>query len=945
MNIEFDIFGEHKPPVMTLHNPNGKQIAIISVYNDLSISPNIGTLATLTFKVPYDENIKYYKKLRNKRIIKVEGFGQFRISNASDENDGITRYNTITAQSLECELNDVIVTILEGTYKLWNSVTPSESLLGKILAYLPNWSVSEVDDDLRDVSRTFQETTTGAYGFLMGEVSDTYECMFLFDTFNRTIKVKTYNGVINKTDIIAGHSNLVKKLGIEEKSDGIFTCLNVIGAGDLSTNLVNPLGTSKIYNYKYYMEYRDEDGESLMSDGLIAALTSWNTKFQNALSSYGTLLTSIKNTNKELVVLKGELTALDGQYLALEGVYKSKYEQGLDYTDTWSQMQSKQTEIEAKKLQVNNKETQLNALLTQKTTINNDLSLTNTSNFTIEQQKELALFTIEDSYTDEHFLITDIMTEDEIQDMAQALYNKGLKVLERVSQPTYSFTIDMVNFMLLGEYKAFTKQVKLGAMIKLEIEKGRFAYPVLLGYTLNFDKDKCSSVTFDFGSTLLLKSDATNINDLLKSAINSANKVGLDSSIWGQYNKDKGAVNEFINGTLDASKNQIINAANQEIKINENGLIGRKHNDDGTYSPEQLWIMNNTMAYTKNSFQNIETAFGKVQLPDGTWSYGLAAQAIMGKLLITSQLHLENANNSFLVNESGAILRNASFTLETTNGKGKIILDPTDGIKVQGKTDGVFEDKFYVDTDGNLNLKGELIGATGSFSGDLTASNLIGGTINIGNDKFKVDILGNCSASSLKLTGGSINVNDQFTVDEYGNAVTNNLTVNGGTLNLANLVMTGKISFGNLPSGIASTSDIPTESSIQSIASTTITDTLVSSPRIEGATINALTSLSTGASNTGAGITILKDKISIYESDGYLCGSLRYGTTTSGNDGLYMMSSNNFSIILDSANHIRLTPKATDGRIYLDGKVVVKGGQVVDESGNSIGGGGVAVFG
>ena len=1006
MNIEFDIFGEHKPPVMTLHNPNGKQISIISVYKELSVSPHIGALSTLTFKVPYDENIRYYKKLKNKRIIKVEGFGQFKISSANDENDGITRYMTVTAQSLECELNDIIVTILEGTYKLWNSMTPSESLLGKILSYLPNWSVSEIDDDLRDVSRTFQETTTGAYGFLMGEVSDTYECIFEFDTFNRIIKVKTYNGVINKSDIIAGHSNLVKKLGIEEKSDGIFTCLNVTGANDLSINLVNPLGTSKIYNYKYYMEYRDDDGETLMSDGLIAALTTWNAKFQNALVSYGTLLTNIKNANKELVVLKGEVVTLEGQYVSLEGVYKSKYDKGLDYTDTWNQMQSKQAEINAKKVGVTNKESQLDALLTQKANINNDLSLTNTSNLTIEQQKELALFTIEDSYTDEHFLITDIMTEDEIQDMAQALYNKGVNVLDRVSQPTYSFTIDMVNFMLLGEYKAFTKQVNLGTMIKLEIEKGRFAYPVLLGYTLNFDKDKCSSVTFDFGSTLLLKSDATNINDLLKSAITSGNKVALDSSKWSKYDKDKGAVNEFINGTLNASKNQIINATNQEIKINKNGIIGRKYNDDGTYSPEQLWIMNNTMAYTKNSFQDIETAFGKIQLPDGTWSYGLAAQAIMGKLLITSQLHLENANNSFIVNESGAILRNASFTLETTNGKGKIILDPVSGIKVQGKTDGTFEDKFYVDTDGNLNLKGKLIGATGTFSGDIKASNFIGGTIKIGDGKFNVDTLGNCSASSLKLTGGSINVNNQFTVDEYGNVGASSMDITGGSINIGNnfkvdsvgnvatsgsltlggnINMTGNITWGSSSSPVKAQYSINGSTAWHDTLSSTdkyvrysydggktwtiaiktvgtdgingadgkdgsdanlpefITQTYIDGTRVESPILRGGTIEGSLLRSIGNS----KNAIEVMDGSSRMAGFIKYETNRNidGNtsaNAFYLKSDNGFAMKIESADNMSITP-ATGKKIYMGDTMFM--GNVVDKNGNALGSSAVAVFG
>lgn len=935
MNISFDKIGDFKTPTMTLHNPNGKQIDIISVHKDFSVTPHIGTLSELQFTIPFDENIRYYHKVRNKRVIRVDGIGKFRISSASDENDGVSRYKTVVAHSLECELNDVIVTILEGTYKLWNSVTPSESLIGKILEYLPNWKVGSIDDDLRDVSRTFQQVAASAYGFLMGEVSETYECMFLFNSENRTIDIKTYSGVATKTDVIAGYSNLVKKLNIEEKSDGIFTCLNVMGANELSINLVNPLGTSKIYNYKHFMDYRDEDGEKLMSDGLIASLTSWNSKVANALTSYGALLTSIKNANKELIVLKGEVTKLEGEYAALEGVYKAKYEQGLLTIDTWNQMEAKKVEISNKKTQVTNKENQLKSLMGQKTTINNNLSITNTSNFTIEQQKELALFTIEDSYVDEHFLTTDIMTNEEIQDMTQSLYDKAITVLDRVSQPTFSFSIDMVNFMLLGEYKAFTNQIKLGAMIRLEIEKGRFAYPVLLGYTINFDKENCTSVTMDFGSTLLLKSDDTTLNDLLQGAITSGNKVTIDSGKWSQYDKDKGAVNEFINGSLDASKNEIINASNQEIKINENGIIGRKYNDNGTYSPEQLWIMNNCMAYTKDSFKNIETAFGRILLPDGTWSYGLAAQAIMGKLLITSQLHLENANNSFLVNESGATLNNASFTLQTTNGKGKIILDPTNGIKVQGKTGSVFEDKFYVDTNGNVVFGGNLKGATGSFSGDLTASNLIGGTINIGNNRFKVDNLGNCTAESLKITGGTINVKDNFTVDGTGNVVANNMTIKGGNLNLNNLTMIGEINWSNLPDKVANVDDVPQLPNY--IQSTKITQTTIESPAIKGGSVTGSTLHQDSGGKNYANIDIIDGYLQWYKNNAF------YGSVSVDTNDYKMYIQGGKALKLETVSGGISIEAASGSKVHIGNCQFM--GEVLDKNGKPIGANSVAVFG
>lgn len=163
---------------------------------------------------------------------------------------------------------------------------------------------------------------------------------------------------------------------------------------------------------------------------------------------------------------------------------------------------------------------------------------------------------------------------------------------------------------------------------------------------------------------------------------------------------------------------------------------------------------------------------------------------IVGKILAGNQLQITNSNNNFLLDANGCILNNASFTLTTSNNKGKIILDASQGIKIQGNTGAGFEDKFFVDTSGNVNFTGKLNGATGSFSGELTSATFKSGSINI-NEKFKVDALGNCTATSINITGGnfssgsitgtsisggSLNIgNGNFTVNSYGSCVATDL--------------------------------------------------------------------------------------------------------------------------------------------------------------------------
>ena len=91
----------------------------------------------------------------------------------------------------------------------------------------------------------------------------------------------------------------------------------------------------------------------------------------------------------------------------------------------------------------------------------------------------------------------------------------------------------------------------------------------------------------------------------------------------------------------------------------------------------------------------------------------------MGKLIAGNQLQITNDNNNFVLDSNGAVLNNASFTIVSDNGKSQIKLNPTDGISIQTRpnTSSNWANQFYVDTNGNLVINGQITATSGSIGG------------------------------------------------------------------------------------------------------------------------------------------------------------------------------------------------------------------------------------
>jgi hypothetical protein len=855
----FDYFEQYEVPNFILCNPNKEALYVMGTAYNTELKLKYNALSEFSFIIPEmvdGEIVPYFNLIEYRRLIHIlgtEDLGYFIIANIKNSNDGMRNIKEVTAYSLEFELINKRVSKLSGTYQFYDALDPTETLLGTLIQYCPGWTIGTIDADLLTLWRTFDVSDTTIYNFLMTDCEQTFQCIFTFDTVAKTINAQSIGSIILDTDIYLSYENLLKNIDIDTITDGLCTALNVYGGGDLDIHLVNPLGTNTIYNFSYYMI------TEWMSQSLIDALTVWDVKVAAAQLDYANELTYLITASENLITQQSELVELQTQLTALEQILSAEAQQGLSLVATQALIVAKQAQIISKNGQISSTQGTITTITSQLTAIHDSLAFTNADNFTTEQFNELGNFIIGNTYQNQNFIQTDTMTTVEIQNMAQDLYDQAAVVLTKVSQPKYTFSLEAVNFVFLKDFLVFTNQLELGCVVTVEISSNTYAYPVLLEIDLQYDNPEQFNLIF--GNRLRLDNNDFIYSDLFTQSISSGVSSGFNSAIWQETSTKSNAFTTFINSALDTAVNNVISSTDQNFIIDANGLRGRKL-VSGVYDDEQIWLNNNVLVFTNDNWQSAKIALGKITVGSNVY-YGLAADAVFGKIIAGNQLTIENSNNTFTLNGSGATLTNATLTVNSLDERSRITLNPNDGIKIQTQISGSWSDKFYVDSSGNLNLAGNLVGATGTFSGALNASSGTLGGWNIDTTGI-YDAYGNYIRSNGQIKLGALTI-DGSTASFAGTIYASNLS--GTIINnqIANLAITApKIADATI-----------TDAKIANISATKITAGTMSCDRLYGGTIS-WAGATMGSGGTGISEIHANNSLALYGSNSYI--TLNTGT-------------------------------------------------------------------
>lgn len=390
------------------------------------------------------------------------------------------------------------------------------------------------------------------------------------------------------------------------------------------------------------------------------------------------------------------------------------------------------------------------------------------------------------------------VTEYQKRSVALELYDYAVERLNKLSSPTFYFSVESANFLALDDFVDFAKQFELGEKVYLHIDDNVLE-PIVMSVSIDFDD--LSDFEIQFSDNYRLNSKEFTLESILDQAISGSNSLDFNQYLYSNFVSSgaKTSVEQFMKSAIDAMKNNIMAGENNELKIDGTGLRCMKYDEaSGTYSPKQIWMAHNAIMFTEDNWESATIGIGEFTDKNFGTLYGIVLPALVGTLLAGQNLIIESEKQDggvavFKMDAEGASLHNASFNLYGETG-GRIDMgaifglvgggDPTKmfvydqfnnpiGVKTaNNKSVTKVEDldandtpnaNFWLDMDGGLYIKGVIDAVGGIFRGSLEVG---------GSTAFRVDAQGN-----LKIGGTATNPN--FSVDANGNLIANTGTFKG----------------------------------------------------------------------------------------------------------------------------------------------------------------------
>lgn len=424
---------------------------------------------------------------------------------------------------------------------------------------------------------------------------------------------------------------------------------------------------------------------------------------------------------------------------------------------------------------------------------------------------EYCLYRREDTYQNDNY-ISDGLSNSEILAKAEELLEVAQKAIVKASELQVDLSTDVGNIWTIDEFKDVLSQWKCGNWIRVICDDDIYKLR-LLNYTIK-DSD-FSKISCDFSSVLKVSDGISDIKSVLDSAKSMAGSYESVKRQAKNAQETGKTVSEWVEHGMNATAVAIRDSDSQSITYDNHGLLARTYDDiTGEYEPEQLKVVNNTLAITDDNWKTVKAAIGKIHYEDPKHqgnmlsAYGVLGETIIGKLLLGEALGIYNDGGSLKFDKNG---------LSISNGTNSFVVNPNEETLISlSNNNGKI---LWVDTKGGLHLRGDGSGL------DITSNEAISGVssaISQLNDEIvlKIDDNGRLAtvklgteanegtivkigADSINLTaeetinflsGGEINLSgknisiksDNFNVTPDGTVIMNKANITGGTLNIGN---------------------------------------------------------------------------------------------------------------------------------------------------------------
>ena len=665
MFVDFDFTRELSKPRLAIARPNKQVIFKISNESNVVLSLYDSELSQLSFNVPlmventslaqfeFEEGVEKtvlvpnpaIDYLKEKMLVKVTIDNEdewFIIDSAEETRDDDILQVSCFYLPYEMSHTNTGGDLEEETHELKEIL---ELLLGET-----SWKMGTIDPTMPELYRNIGFSGKTTIIDAIFQVCETYNVYPRFDTNNREVHIESKEKHSIYRGLNIDYGRLLDSYVIKTTSDEIATILYVYGNEGLGISEVSPTGLPYLEDYSYFMfpfEYNDENQEVVkssiyMTDELCIALHKYKKaqdtyKLEIIQTNEDIMNTTIKISTEEsnLNVLKMELDGINDR---LDTAKASEASDQLisqiqtELNNKTKEISQKEEEIKQYKETLEFKKQRLSKI--QETIIQE-------GGFTEELNKELQLFRIEKDWVNEDYID------------ANELFEAGTRQFEKQKRVKAVIDISIVNLFNVIEEDFYRDKIKVGDIVRVSDYQRNVQYKApIISVEYNFEDNEASIKIAEDGALL---TDDGGLSQFINDAKETNSIVQENGKYWDNVKELNSVVSDIINGEWDANKNQISAGVNNEITMGKRGIM--IVNPD---KPDEVIIMQSgIIALSEDKGVTWKTAIKPT---------GIVAERLIGRVLVGEELMIANENNSFVLDENGAVFDAQYFKVISSDG-------------------------------------------------------------------------------------------------------------------------------------------------------------------------------------------------------------------------------------------------------------------------------------
>lgn len=548
-------------PCVTLHKMNRELIGELMDECLISITDSIDTIDTVTVSVPKfyidNSNMKKFKylmfdEIKEERLLCVNNERYFIIKDIDEDEYSDNTYLNITGYSLEHKLGKIDIEVEDiGFYLISSDEDNNIFSLSKYMNEETGWSFGFIDEEVLMSSsgvekmRWQESVNTNWYDYIMKNVREQFECVPMFDTFNKVVNLYHINSFGDSIKICLSYDSYIKDMDKKRSSQDLTTRMKLVGNEDMDIVDATPSGYKYVENYSYFIENKE------MSSTLISHLKKYEEMVAKRTITWRELRELKANKYEELLREKTELYIVYSEIKAKESMLeayrlnKDDVNAAIivnDITELKDQKIILEIKVEELEDEINNLQNsilEINKLCKRETCTDDNGYLV----FTEKTLNELKDFVYYGTYSNDAFL--------DVND----LISSGKRELDLVCKPTFEIEVDTINFMSRiidnGFRQHWTGDLSLGDIVSLQDNEDNEYLRYLVSVSINY---KDNSLVLKLSNKKTNIDNTKVISDWLSQSSRNLRTINSNKYLWIQHKKNRINLDYIKGGVSDVTK-------------------------------------------------------------------------------------------------------------------------------------------------------------------------------------------------------------------------------------------------------------------------------------------------------------------------------------------------------------------------------------------------------